>query len=133
MDYNKIFTEFEYKTSRSSGPGGQHVNKTETRIEIHLNLVKSDAFTKDEKIRLTQKLINRMTSDGRIIVYSEASRSQHKNKIDAENKMLELISLNLKRTKKRIPTRPNRKSIEQRLKNKKRRSEVKTSRKAPDL
>lgn len=129
MNLKLLHTELSYKTSRSSGPGGQHVNKTESRVEIHWSLSESNAISERERNQLLQKLSNRVTSEGKIIVSSETHRSQLKNKEEAQLKLIALLKTNLIRKKKRITTSPTRSSVERRIFAKKKRADTKRNRK----
>lgn len=128
MLHLELLREVHYQTSRSSGPGGQHVNKTETRVELRWNLYASSVFTDDERSRLQLHLAKRLTADGWLILTSEETRSQVKNKEIVTNRFLMLIEQNLKVQKKRLPTRPTRSSRENRIQSKKHRSQVKANR-----
>lgn len=132
MDKNLLLSELTYKATRSSGAGGQHVNKTSTRVELYWSIFESKAFTADKILRLREKLHNRITKEGMIILASEKSRSQHKNKVDVTNRFLALIQANLVEPKIRKRTTPSRASKLKRLSNKKAHSEKKANRRKPD-
>ena len=123
--------EFLYKTSGSSGPGGQHVNKTQSRVELRWNLFESEQLTEEEKARLSQRLSTRINSQGELLITSQESRSQHVNKEKAREKCFDLIDQALKPRKKRKKTKPTASSKEKRLKKKKARGEKKRWRKPP--
>lgn len=131
MNLKILLTELEHKTSRSSGPGGQHVNKTESRVEIHWNLRESKAVSDYERILLLSRLSNKLTTEGKLIVSSEMHRSQLKNKEDARQKLVLLITTSLQKRKKRIATHPTKSSIEKRISVKKKRAQIKRNRKIP--
>lgn len=120
--------ELIYRTSRSSGPGGQHVNKTESRVELIWNPGDSLCLDPDQKLRLKIYLGNRLTERGDLILASEKYRSQHRNKEDVCERFLRLVATGLIPPKKRTPTRPTRSSKERRIKQKKIRGEIKKSR-----
>ena len=120
--------ECSYNTSRSSGPGGQHVNKTESRVELRWDMVNSLCLTGEQKYLLKERLGKRLTDQGVLILTCETHRSQHKNREEITGRFLKLITLNIKLPKKRKSTRPTRSSVEKRIKNKKIRSEIKRSR-----
>lgn len=111
--------EVKYRTSRSSGPGGQHVNKTESRVELYWNLEESACVDTDQKGIIRQRLGSRLSSEGILNLASEQSRSQVQNKLDVTQRFLELISESLVSVKKRKPTKPTRASNEKRIRNKK--------------
>ena len=117
-----------YRTSRSSGPGGQHVNKAESRVELIWNLLDSSCLDNRQKARLLINLGKRLTEKGELILASEKYRSQYRNKEDVVDRFLRLVSTALIPPKKRSPTRPTRASRERRIKQKKIRGEIKRSR-----
>ena len=123
-----LLGEVIYRTSRSSGPGGQHVNKTESRVELIWNPGKSECLDGDQKLRIKRCLGKRMTEKGDLILSSEKYRSQYRNKEDVGLRFLRLVEAGLIPPKKRTPTRPTRASKERRIKQKKIRGEVKKSR-----
>jgi ribosome-associated protein len=122
--------EVKYRTSRSSGPGGQHVNKTESRVELLWSPQTSECLNILQKYRLNRRLHSRITDEGLLILGSEKHRSQHQNKQDVTERFLSLILASITAPKKRKPTKPTRSSIEKRIKNKKIRGEIKRSRNA---
>ena len=128
-----LLQEITYKTSRSSGPGGQHVNKTESRVELHWNIEQSVCLTDEEKSRIRKRLKTRFTEEGVMILASERTRSQVRNKEDVTDRFIELIGRSLIPPKKRKPTKPTKASKEKRLEQKKRRGETKSRRKSPEL
>lgn len=125
--------EFDFATSRSSGPGGQHVNKTETRVELRFNIPSSQILTDEEKEILLKGLIARITSEGDLIITSQEHKSQAKNKAEAIQKFYELVAKALTPKKKRKKTRRSKAAREKRLKEKKMQSEKKEQRKPPDI
>ncbi len=131
MDWNKIKKEIRFRTSRSSGSGGQHVNKTETRVEAILDVADSAGLSDDEKIQLFDRLSNRINEEGQLVIVSEQSRSQFTNKEDAINRMRVVLEKGVRIPIKRVKTRPTAESKEKRLKAKKEKSEVKKSRRKP--
>ena len=120
--------EVSYKTSRSSGPGGQHVNKTESRVELSWNLMETVCLKKNQIFLVKQRLASRLTDHGVLIITCEKHRSQYRNRVEVTERFLTLISASLVTLKKRKLTRPTRSSIEKRIKNKKIRGEIKNSR-----
>ena len=120
--------EVSYRTSRSSGPGGQHVNKAESRVELIWNPLDSSCLDNRQKARLMLNLGKRLTEKGELILASEKYRSQYRNKEDVVDRFLRLVSVALIPPKKRSPTRPTRASREKRIKQKKIRGEIKRSR-----
>ena len=121
--------ELKFNFSRSSGPGGQHVNKTESKVELRFNILQSKCFSEKEKERLKIKLSNKINNEGELILTCQESRSQIKNKEIVTARFLIIIENALRKNKKRIPTKPTQSSIEKRLKLKKRVAENKNFRK----
>lgn len=120
--------EFTFKTSRSSGPGGQNVNKLNTKVAVSINIETCSFLTDEQKQTVLNKLSSRLTKDNRLIVESQRFRTQNANRDFAIEKMRKLIEAALVKPKKRKPTMPSYSSVEKRLKKKKRRSELKQSR-----
>ena len=121
-------SELEVRVSRSSGAGGQHVNKTSSRVEIFWNVLTSRAINDAERTLLRQKLASRLTSDGSIRIVTSDMRSQLRNRGLAEERLAETIRRALIIPKKRRATKPTRASKEARLEEKKRLSNKKRER-----
>jgi ribosome-associated protein len=113
-----ILKELTFKTSRSGGKGGQHVNKVSTKVELNFDLRLTSLFTEEEKSRLFQKLSNRINSEGILQVITEEERSQLQNKERSVQKLLVLLKTALFLPKIRKPSKPKRSAIEKRLKSK---------------
>jgi ribosome-associated protein len=124
-----IENEFIYSTSRSSGPGGQNVNKVSTKVELRFNLLLSPGFSEQEKEILFKKLKNRINKQSEIILVSQSERTQLKNKLVVTEKFYELISKALTTQKKRTSTRPTLSSKIRRLEGKRIRGIIKKMRK----
>ena len=120
--------ELQYRTSRSSGPGGQHVNKTESRVELLWTPRESGCLKEEEKKLITTRLGNRMNEEGVLVMASEKYRSQNRNKTEVTERFLDLVLSSLLPVKKRRSTSPTPASVEKRLRNKKIRGEIKKSR-----
>jgi len=120
--------ELEVRTSRSSGPGGQHVNKTSSRVEISWNIAESRALSDEQRARLNQRLASRLSEEGSIRVVASDTRSQLRNRETAERRLAETIARALAVPKKRKPTRRPRAADEARLTEKKKHSEKKRDR-----
>ncbi len=121
--------ELRFFYSKSSGPGGQNVNKVSTKVLLKLNISHSRAFTQEEKEIIISKLKNRIDNEGNILIYNQESRSQAKNKQRAKEKLFLLIEELLKMDKKRIKTKKTKISQEKRLSEKKKISQKKQMRK----
>ena len=131
MDWEKIVSELNYRTSRSSGAGGQHVNKTETKLEVLFDVQGSTGLSQEEKDLVFEKLVNRINDEGILTVMSQKSRSQLDNKENAVNRLEQLLIKAITPVTKRIRTKPSKSSIEERLAEKKLRAEKKEARKKP--
>ncbi len=128
INIDQILTEIVFKTSRSSGKGGQHVNKTETRVSIVFNINESSIFSENQKEIILKKLGSRIDSNGNIQIDAEDTRSQLKNKEIACKRLIQLLNESLIVPKKRKVTKPNKAAILKRLKSKKINSEKKKNR-----
>ena len=122
-------SEIQVKAVKSSGPGGQHVNTSSTKIIITWSLEKSRAFPAHVKDRLRVKLSNWIDQSGEIKVYSDKFRSQMRNKEEALRKLKNLLVRGLRTPKKRVKTKVPKAQKKKRLENKRKRSEVKRLRK----
>jgi len=120
--------ELTLTASRSSGPGGQHVNTADTRVQLRWNLTTSAAFSQTQKIRLQNALRSRLTLAGELIMASDAHRSQRRNREEVCQRLAALLRQHLTPPKPRRPTRPTRASRQRRLDDKKRRAQVKKRR-----
>ena len=121
--------ELSYKTSRSSGSGGQNVNKVETSVTVLWKVENSAVFTDLEKERILLKLKNKINAEGILQTTVSESRTQLQNKKIAIEKIQELVNKSLIVPKKRIATKPSRVKVEKRLESKKKLSEKKENRK----
>ncbi len=133
FDEQSILSELTFKAIRSSGAGGQHVNKTASKVELTFDLQSSKALSEEQKNLLKINLNNRLTKTFVLILQCGDSRSQHKNKSIVISRFLELIKNNLIEDKERIPTKTPKAVIKKRLDNKRKKSEKKANRKPPAL
>jgi ribosome-associated protein len=122
-------SELIFSASRSSGPGGQNVNKVSTRIELRFDVGSSKILNEEEKNLLFVKLANRLTKEGTLIIVSQVERSQFDNKTRTIERFYQLLEKALTPVKKRTPTKPTFASKKKRLENKIHRSEKKALRK----
>ncbi len=129
---NRLETEFVFSASRSSGPGGQNVNKVNTRVELRFSVNKSETLLDEEKHKIHIKLKNRINSEGELILVTQSERSQWRNREKVTAKFFELIGKALTPTKKRIKTSPTSASRLKRLESKKKTSQKKQMRKSPE-
>lgn len=124
--------ELRQSASRSSGPGGQHVNKSATRVTLRWNVRESGALDEAQRARVCSELAARLTRTGELVVHAEASRSRARNLEAAQARMAELVADALEVPRSRRPTRPTAASRGRRLDAKRQRSDLKRSRKVSD-
>ena len=128
-----MLTELQYKAVRSSGAGGQNVNKVSSKVMLSFDVKNSHALTDEEKILLTSKLASKLTLEQVLILSCDEDRSQLKNKTIVTKRFLELIKTALIVPKKRKPTQIPRGVIEKRIKAKRNLSEIKQNRRKPNF
>lgn len=124
-DIDQLITELNFKTSRSGGSGGQHVNKVSTKVELDFDVMASKVLTEEQKAILLEKLSTRLTSQGILQVISQSERSQLRNKKVALDKFQEIITNCFRVQKKRKASKVPRAIKEKRLLNKKMKAEIK--------
>lgn len=125
IDKENILNELNFKATRSSGSGGQNVNKVSTKIELRFSIDDSLYISDNEKNRIKKKLANRISNENILIISSDSERTQLGNKKKAIEIFFDLIEKALKKPKKRIKTKPTKASKERRLKQKKIQAEKK--------
>ncbi len=133
MEKEKILLELKFKAVRSSGAGGQNVNKVSSKVVLSFDVSKSDALETDEKELLKIKLESRLTSDFILILNCDEDRSQLKNKEIITKRFLQILVNALKIPKPRKPTKIPTAVIKKRLNDKSNLSEIKQNRRKPDL
>jgi ribosome-associated protein len=133
MDSEKIITELNYKAIRSSGPGGQNVNKVSSKIVLTFDLLNSQALSDEEKILAQTKLKSKLTTDEILILNCDEDRSQLKNKALVTKRFLDIIKKSIQVPKPRKPTKIPKSVIAKRLKAKATKSVIKLTRKKPEL
>lgn len=124
-------SELDVKASRSSGAGGQHVNKTSSRVEIAWNVASSPSLTGEQRLLLTERLASRLSAEGTVRVVASDTRSQLRNREHAEARLVEVVRRGLTVPKRRKPTKRPRKANEARLTTKKKHSDKKRERQRP--
>lgn len=133
FDKDALVKELNFKAIRSSGSGGQHVNKVASKVELLFNLEASLVLDEQQKQKLQEKLQSRLSKTNILILQCDDFRSQHRNKEIVTRRFLHLIESALIEEKKRIPTKIPRAVIKQRLKSKRYNSEKKANRKKPNI
>jgi len=133
VNVKKLISELTFKAIRSSGRGGQHVNKVSSKIELHFDLDNSESFSDDEKQLLFLRLSNKLTKDNRLVLQCDEHRSQHKNKELVIKRFLDLIKASLIVLKERKQTKIPKAVIKKREEDKRKQSVKKSKRKKPDL
>ena len=131
MEEQQLIQEVTYKAVRSSGAGGQNVNKVSSKVELHFFIEPSEALSEEEKALLLVKLQPRLTKNNELILQSDESRSQHKNKELVTQRFLEILREGLVKPKTRKKSKPSKASKLKRLREKKILSEKKKDRKNP--
>ena len=133
MNREQLLTELTFKAVRSSGAGGQNVNKVSSKVVLTFDIPKSQAFSKEGKTLIYSNLASRLTTDGVLILHCDEDRSQLKNKEIVIKRFLELIKKGLFVPKERKVTKVPKAAIRKRIKDKKNLGEIKKSRRKPDL
>lgn len=133
MEPEKIISELQFKAVRSSGAGGQNVNKVSSKVVLSFDLKNSQGLSEEEKVLLENKLASRLTSEQILILNCDEDRSQLKNKSIVIKRFLDIITAGLVIPKIRKATKVPKSVIKKRIKDKKNLSEIKQSRRKPDF
>ncbi len=133
MNKEIILSELQFKAVRSSGSGGQNVNKVSSKVILSFDVISSSGLDVDEKELITKKLNTKLTNENVLILNCDEDRSQLKNKEIVIKRFFEMIEKALTKTKKRKPTVVPKSVVEKRIKEKKSNAEIKQSRKKPDF
>ncbi len=133
MEPQKIISELQYKAVRSSGAGGQNVNKVSSKVVLSFDLGNSKVLSQEEKLLLETKLYSRLTSEKILILNCDEDRSQLKNKAIVTKRFLDIITAALVIPKIRKATKIPKSVIRKRIKDKKNVSDIKKNRRKPDF
>lgn len=133
MIAENLIKELSFKAVRSSGAGGQHVNKVSSKVELIFDLQNSVELSSEEKELLLKNLYSKLTKEGVLLLNCDESRSQHKNKELVIDRFITLITNGLKTPKKRKPTKPSKSSVLKRLDKKKKLAYKKAFRRKPEI
>jgi ribosome-associated protein len=133
LSVDDVLPNVSFKTSRSGGKGGQHVNKVSSRVELNFAFEESPLFTDAQKLVLRQRLANRLSADGQLQIVTDETRSQLLNKHRSLDKLLSVLKNALHIPKSRKATKPGKSAIEARLKNKQARALKKLNRRGGRL
>jgi len=120
-----LASELEFTTSRSSGPGGQNVNKVNSKVTLRWRLRDSTLLSPEEKELLLQKFSSRLTTEGELVISAQEMRSQLQNKEEVLQKLDQLLARAFEKKKKRKATKPSKTSVKNRLDRKKKHSDKK--------
>lgn len=120
--------ELDFQTARSSGPGGQNVNKVESKVQLYFDVQNSTVLSEEEKEKLSQKFKNKIDLEGKLQLQSQEKRSQIQNKELVVKKFYDLLRKAFEKRKIRKATKPTKAAVEKRIKEKKARSEKKAGR-----
>ncbi len=127
-----LSSEFQISAVRSSGPGGQNVNKTSSKVEVRFQVANSALLTDEEKTIIAEKMAGQLTNEGELIVTAQTDRSQLKNKETAIKKLYRLLDKAFVKPKARKPSKPSAAAKEKRLERKNQQSEKKAQRQKKD-
>jgi len=133
MDSTRLLPDLIYQFSRSGGAGGQNVNKVATKAELRFSVLNSALLTDDERTTLLEKLANKLTTEGELILTHQTERTQLANKDKVTKKFLRLIEKAFEKQKPRRATRPSKSAVEERHIEKRQRGEIKANRRKVDV
>ncbi|KAA9346485.1 alternative ribosome rescue aminoacyl-tRNA hydrolase ArfB [Larkinella humicola] len=133
MDPTRLYPELQFQFARSGGKGGQNVNKVATKAELYFDIPHSVVLTEEEKAVLLEKLVNKITTEGVLVLYHQTERTQLGNRDKVTEKFYQLIRKAFEKEKPRKATRPTKASREEKLVAKKKRGEIKERRKKVDF
>ena len=133
MNSQELIKELQFKAIRSSGAGGQHVNKVSSKVVLSFNVFTSEFLSKEQKDLLKINLKSNLTKEGVLILSSDKSRSQHRNKELVIKRFFKILAIGLTLQKKRKATKPSKASVKRKAETKKRISIKKALRKKPKL
>jgi ribosome-associated protein len=132
MNTAALYHEVVFSTSRSSGPGGQNVNKVNTKVTLKFDVAGSAVLSDEEKQVIAEKLATRITTEGILVLVSQDKRSQLENKEAVKQKFAKLIAKAFEKKKARKATKPSKASVKERIETKKRHAEKKKWRRGAD-
>ena len=125
MEREKLLKELEFSFVRSSGPGGQNVNKVSTAVQLRFDVVNSKLLNEDVKEKILKKEKRRISKEGILVIEAKRFRTQEKNREDAVDRLIKIIQTASQKMKPRRPSKPTKQSKEKRLKEKKIKGEIK--------
>jgi ribosome-associated protein len=128
IDRAALEGELEEKFVAASGPGGQHVNKTASAVQLRFNVKRSSLFDDEQKWRIRRALGSRITEDGDIILFAQSQRSQQRNREDARDRLVEMLAKAVHKQKARKATKPSKAAKARRVDSKTMRGDVKKKR-----
>lgn len=133
MNTQNLLKELKFKATRSSGAGGQHVNKVSSKIELSFDILASKELSEKQKELLYKNLVTRLSKEKILLLTSDENRSQHRNKEIAIKRFLALLKKGLTKPKVRKATKPSKASIRRKAENKRKQAFKKIMRKKPSL